>query len=155
MFCLSRAAYVLWLFGYPEQAVKRSQEALALAQELAHSNTLAAALSFASWFYQLCREGQRAKERAEAAITLSTEQGLPFWLAQGSHAAAGCWPNRDKERKGLRRYARGWPPTGLREQRYSGAFSLLSLLAEVYGKVGQTEEGLSVLAEALDGYEQT
>lgn len=29
--------------------------------------------------YQNRREGQAAQERAEAAITLSTEQGFPFW----------------------------------------------------------------------------
>ena len=34
--CLALAALALWCLGYPAQAVQRSQEALALAQALAH-----------------------------------------------------------------------------------------------------------------------
>jgi class 3 adenylate cyclase/DNA-binding winged helix-turn-helix (wHTH) protein/tetratricopeptide (TPR) repeat protein len=34
--CLSYAALALWPLGYPDQALQRSQEALALAQQLAH-----------------------------------------------------------------------------------------------------------------------
>ena len=34
MVCLSQAAYVLWLLGYPDQALKRSHEALTLARDL-------------------------------------------------------------------------------------------------------------------------
>jgi predicted ATPase len=36
MWCLAFAAWALWSLGYPAQAVRRSQEALAQAQELAH-----------------------------------------------------------------------------------------------------------------------
>ena len=41
--CLAVTANVLWCLGYPAQAIQRSQEALALAQELAHPYSLAAA----------------------------------------------------------------------------------------------------------------
>ena len=41
--CLGLAANALWCLGYPAQAVQRSQEALALAQELDHPYSLAAA----------------------------------------------------------------------------------------------------------------
>ena len=39
--CLSYAAWALWLLGYPDQARRRSAEALTLAQELSHSPSLA------------------------------------------------------------------------------------------------------------------
>ena len=42
--CLSYAAWTLWFLGYPDQALKRSQEALALAEELSHPFSLAFAL---------------------------------------------------------------------------------------------------------------
>jgi predicted ATPase len=150
VFCLSRAAYILWLFGYPEQAVKRSQEALTLAHELAHSNTLAAALVFASWFYQLCRDGQRAKERAEAAIALATEQGLPFWLAAGESCRGWLLAEQGQAEEGIMRIRQG-----LAAYRATGAevhWCIQSpvALAEVCVKVGRTEEGLSVLAEAMN-----
>ena len=42
--CLAVATNALWCLGYPAQAVRRSQEALALAQELAHPYSLVVAL---------------------------------------------------------------------------------------------------------------
>ena len=48
----------------------------------------------------------------------------------------------------MHRYARVWLPSRLQGQRLSRPY-FLALLAEAYGKAGQTEEGLSVLAEAL------
>jgi predicted ATPase len=150
VFCLAYAAFVLWMFGYPEQAVKRHREALALAHELAHSNTLAAALAFASWFYQLCREGQKAKERAEAAITLSTEQGLPFWLAAGESCRGWPLAEQGQAEAGIAQIRRGlaaYRATG--GEVHARTHSLVAL-AEVCLKVGRTEEGLSALAEAVD-----
>ena len=42
--CQSYACLALWFLGYPDQALKRSQEALTLAQELSHPFSLAFAL---------------------------------------------------------------------------------------------------------------
>ena len=47
--CLAYAALTLWCLGYPAQAVQRSQEALALAQALAHPFSLALAPALAAW----------------------------------------------------------------------------------------------------------
>jgi hypothetical protein len=66
----------LWHLGYPDQALKRSHEALTLAQELSHPFSLAFALVTDAWLRQLRRERQAAQERAEAVMTLSTEQGF-------------------------------------------------------------------------------
>ena len=40
----SVGAMALWVLGYPDQALRRSEEALTLAQELAHPFTLGLAL---------------------------------------------------------------------------------------------------------------
>lgn len=83
--CLSLAAGALWSLGYPEQALKRIHEALTLARELSHPLSLAFALTFgAARIHQFCREEQAVQERAEAAITLSTDQGFPYWVAFGT-----------------------------------------------------------------------
>ena len=80
-------------------------------------------------------------------MTLSTEQGFAFWLAVGLSFGAGRWLNRGKEKKALHRCARlaAYRATGAELSRPY----FLALLAEMYGKAGQTEEGLTVLAEAL------
>src|SRR5262249_46342118 len=82
--CLSFWALALWHFGYAEQALTKSHAALTLAQDLAHPSSLAFALNFAARLHQFRREGWAAQERAEAAITISTQQGFPLWLAYGT-----------------------------------------------------------------------
>src|SRR5262249_54296414 len=72
---LSYAAWTLWLLGYPDQALQRSQEAVALAEGLSHPFSLAWALGSAAEVHLFRREGQVARKRAEAVIILSTEQG--------------------------------------------------------------------------------
>ncbi len=125
--CLSYTALVLWHLGYPEQALKRVHEALSLAQELSHPFSLALALGFAPILHQFRREGQAVQDRAEAAIALSTEQGFPFWVAEGT-------------------IFRGW---ALAEQGH-GAESL-SQIREALAPAGHGGRGLSVAASCLIG----
>jgi predicted ATPase len=152
--CRSYAAFALWFLGYPAQALKRSQEALTLAQELSYPFSLAFALSFAAMLHQYRREGQAAQERAEAAITLSTEQGFPFWLAPGTILRGRALAEQGRGEEGIEQIRQGmdaWRATGaeLRRTYY------LALLAEAYGKAGQTEDGLAALAEALAQADKT
>ena len=79
--CRSHAAWTLWCLGYPDQGLARNDEAVTLAQQSAHPFSLAFALSHAALFHQLRREARATQERAEAAISLATEQGFPFWMA--------------------------------------------------------------------------
>jgi TOMM system kinase/cyclase fusion protein len=152
--CLSYAACALWSLGYPEQALKRSQEALTLAQELSHPFSLAFALSWATMLHQYRREWQATQERAEAAITLSTDQGIPYFLAQATILRGWTLAEQGQGEEGIAQIRQGmdaWRATGaeLRRPYY------LALLAETYGKVGQAEEGLTALAEALTVADKT
>src|SRR5260370_23348460 len=84
VFFLAYMTRPLWLLGYPDQALQRSQEALTLAQELAHPFSLAYALNFAAWVHQFRREGEATQARAEVTIALAREQGFSLWLAAGT-----------------------------------------------------------------------
>ena len=75
-------AMVLWLLGYPEQAMERIHEHLTLARELATPFTLASALVWTAWLHQCRREGPLAQERAEACMTLATEHGFATRLSE-------------------------------------------------------------------------
>jgi tetratricopeptide (TPR) repeat protein len=46
LWCLSYVAFALWILGYPDQALRRSHEALSLAQEAPHPPSLAAVLAY-------------------------------------------------------------------------------------------------------------
>jgi predicted ATPase/DNA-binding winged helix-turn-helix (wHTH) protein len=146
--CLGVAAQALWCLGYPEQAVQRSQEALALAQELAHPYSLAAAQHWATSLHYRRREALAVQVQAEALLALATAQQFPVWVGHGT-----CW-------HGWVRAMQGEDVAGLAHIRQGMAAVLatgqalfwplhLVLLAETAGHVGQVEHGLRLLAEAL------
>ena len=74
--CLAGAAWVLWVLGYPDQALQRSQDALTLAQDVSHPFSLGFAMNHAAMLHQYRREVQTTQARAEAVIALSSAQGF-------------------------------------------------------------------------------
>jgi class 3 adenylate cyclase/predicted ATPase len=152
--CLNDMAWVLWLLGYPDQALRRAQEALVMAQEMAHPMTLAEALSYLAWFHQNLRERQTAEERAAALVTLCTEQGFPLWQAEGTIVRGWALTEQGREEEGVTQIRQG-----LADYRATGAElklpDCLALLAAVYKNRGQAEEGLKVVIEALARVEKT
>jgi predicted ATPase len=147
-------AQVLWFLGYPDQALKRSQEGLTLAQELSHPFSLARALFFKAWLHQVRREGRAAQELAEAALILATEHGFTFRVALGTIMRGWALAEQGQTEEGIMQMREG-----LAAYRATGAelarSHFLALLAEMHGKVGQAEEGLILLAEALDVVHRT
>jgi tetratricopeptide (TPR) repeat protein len=79
--CLSHGAWTLWQLGYPEQALKRGNEALALAQALSNPFDLAFAQGFLRALHQFRREARAAQENAEDEIALCAEHGFSQLLA--------------------------------------------------------------------------
>jgi predicted ATPase len=152
--CRAFAARALWVLGYPGQALQRSEEALEWAQELAHPFSLAFALSYAAYVHRFRREGALTQARAEATITLATEQGFPFWMAVGAMQYGWALAHQGQARAGIEQIHQGmtaWRATGTAlAQSY-----WLALLTEAYSAGGQAEAGLTVLAEALTHVDNT
>src|SRR4029453_122904 len=142
------AVWGRWPLGYPDQALKRGQEAIGLAQELSHPHSLVFALNFTATAHRLRREGRAAQERAEAVIALATEQGLPDWVAWGTTQRGWALAEQGQLEEGIAQLQKG-----LAASRATGGellrLWLLAPLAEAYGKKGQPEEGLRVVAEAI------
>jgi class 3 adenylate cyclase/tetratricopeptide (TPR) repeat protein len=91
---LSFTALALWVLGYPDQALKKSQETLALARALGHPFSLGQALVWTAWFHQLREDEHGALTVAEAAIRLSTEQGFQYGWRWPRSSVAGGWSGR-------------------------------------------------------------
>src|SRR6185369_3592203 len=100
-------AWILWYLGYPDQGLKRSHEAVALAAGLSHPFSLVFALGFAAFFHLFRREGQLAQERAEAVMTLSTEQGFPFYLAWGTILRGSALAEQGRVEEGMAQMQQG------------------------------------------------
>jgi predicted ATPase len=151
---LSFLALVLWVLGYPDQALQRSQEALVFAHDLSHPSSLAQALIWTAWFHLYRWEGQIAQDRAEAAIALSTDQGFPQWLAMAIVFRGKALAEQGQEEAGIAQICQGLATQqaigmGVTRPYY------LALLAEAYGQTGQGEEGLAALTEALTRVDKT
>src|SRR5882724_1275770 len=140
--------WVLWVLGYPAQALQRSHEALTLAREQAHPFTLALTLVTAAILQHLCREGAAALEHVQASVVLATEHGFPYLRAVGTVLQGWELARVGQVAEGIVQMREG-----LAELRAMGSEVLrpylLALLAEVCGSSGQIEAGLGVLEEAL------
>jgi predicted ATPase len=146
--CGGFAAWALGVLGYPDQARQRSYDTYTLAQELAHPFSLAYALDFVARIHQLRREGQLTQQWAEALLMLAREQGFTQRLATGTILLGWALTAQGQKAEGVDQVRQG-----LAAFRATGAELArpyyLALLAEAYAKVGQQEDGLSLLAEAL------
>jgi predicted ATPase len=145
---LSVMSWALWALGYPEQALKRSHKAIALAQELSHLPSLVLAQAYAGLLCAFRRDWQMAQELAEACIRLSTEHGFPYWLSGGLFCHGWALAEQGQAEEGIAQVI-----DGIAGNRTTGAEALvvlqLAALTEAYRNAGQTEEGLSSLVDAL------
>ncbi len=136
MHCRNFAALILWLLGYPDQALKKTYEALTLAKELSHPYSLVFALGFAAWLHLLRREGQATQERAEACITLSTEQQFPHWLAWGTILQGWALAEQGQGEEGIALIHQGLAASRAIGIELRGWY--VALLAEAYGVTVQS-----------------
>ncbi|MGE4095847.1 MAG: adenylate/guanylate cyclase domain-containing protein [Candidatus Binatia bacterium] len=147
-------AWALWLLGYPDQALQRSQEALSLARTLDHPFSLALAQMFVPVLHQFRQEVERTQERAEEGIALATERGFTTTLSWKIVLRGWALSEQGEREEGISQLRQGmnaWRATGAEV----GRTHFLALLAAAYGKAAQTKEGLTVLAEAFAHVEKT
>jgi predicted ATPase len=146
--CHIYTAWTLWYLGSPDQGLARSHEAVTLARQIAHPYSLSFALSMAAIFHQFRREVRATQELAEATISLAKEQGFPLWMAFGSIMRGWALVHQGQAQEGIAQIEQGliaWRATGAE----LGRPVLLTLLAEAYGTMEQTEAGLYRLKGAL------
>jgi TOMM system kinase/cyclase fusion protein len=146
--CLSRLALVLWYLGYPDQALRRSQEALTLTKELSHRFSQAYVLLWIAWLYNHRLEVEETQERANAATAFSTEQGFPYWSPQGMILQGWALAEQGRLAEGMAQMRQGLDDLRTTGTEVTRAYSL-GLLADAHRKVGQVQEGLALVAEAL------
>jgi predicted ATPase len=147
--CPSIEALVSWISGYPDQALRKTRETLALARERSHPFSIGYAMFFVAWAHLLCGVAATSQELAERVIALSTEQGIPAWLTLATAMNGGALVAQGRAQEGIRQINEG-----LDASRNVGSVIVqscwLGLLAEGHLAAGEADQGLTVLAEALD-----
>jgi tetratricopeptide (TPR) repeat protein len=141
-------AWVMWLLGYPDQALTRSHELLTAAQELQHAFSLARALNDVMTLYKLRGEAAATQKWAEAALAIVTEQGFGQYVGTVTFARGWALAAQGRHEDGIAQMHQG-----LAARRAIGARLTLAefstRLGEAYGRIGQAAEGLRLLGEAL------
>lgn len=152
--CLVRSAWTLWCLGYPQQALERGEQGIALAERVAHPFSLAFALTFGAMVYLLRSEPEPARATAEAAIAVSAEHGYP--LFHGMSAIIQGWAMTEQGRlaDGIAQMRQGvttYRATGAE----LGVPYYLAQLATFCARTGQIDEAVALDREALAILAQT
>jgi predicted ATPase len=145
---------VFLCLGYPDQALARSNAAIADARSLSHPPSFAVSLALSTELLSLVGDNAALDERAGELVAVATEQGFPHW-----HSLGAIYRGYAKVKNGdvadgmllLRNGARAYRATGAE----LGLPFYLHLVATACEAAGQVEEGLAQLDEALLIVERT
>jgi tetratricopeptide (TPR) repeat protein len=140
-------AHGLWLLGDERGAIACADEGIALARRLDHKYSETLALAYAALLHQLRRDAARVLACAEPVVANCTRYGFAYY---------GDWAQI------LIGWARGQehPDQGIaiiesaverldRQRAQARRPYYMSLLAEIYGRLGDAERSRSILAMAI------
>ena len=148
------AAWCSWLLGYPDQALRLGEEALAISERTQHGFSRSRGRYWNSTLHAYRREWPIVEERAAAAIASAQEHGLAMVVAVGrimQGAARAMLDPRDESVAEIRDALAAYRATGARTQ---STYHLI-LLAQALAACGRYGEGLSALREAASLGEET
>src|SRR5713101_7983950 len=151
--CLSLITPCLWHLGYPDQALGRINEALALAQGLSHPHSLAFAELWVGAVHLYRREAGAAQETAEALIAFLTEHRMTAFLPWATGLRGSAMAAQGRHEEGIVQIKEGLAgirATGTEMSRPT----YLCWLAEACMDAGRLDDGLNALTEALAAADQ-
>jgi len=147
---LSRSSWVLWLLGFPDRAVARSEATLELARRLGHTHSLGMALGFAAMLYQFRRQPGGVEPLAREAEALCLEHGPPQFVFLGQFLRGWVVAQDGNTQAGL-----GQMRNAFGEYRRMGlALDLewyLATMADIHRVRGESEPGMRLLSDAQAG----
>jgi predicted ATPase len=144
----------LFCLGFPDQALAQSSAAIAEARRLAHPPSLTLSSAVSTRLLSLVGDNTVLGERVDQLVALATEQGFPFWRAQGTIYRGWVKVNNGDVAEGISLLR-----SGLISYRATGAEVLMphytALLAGSCEIAGQVEEALTLLDDALQIVQRT
>jgi predicted ATPase len=148
--CYTTSAFVLWLLGYPDRALHRADEAVALATQLEHPFTLAYALFHSGFLHLWRREPQRVRDRAVGVLQVVEDHDFQIWRAVGTCLLGAADAGMGRTEEGLAQIRQGMDLyQGLKTPPIFWPL-LLSVQAGAHARAGDAAEGLTLIDEALE-----
>jgi predicted ATPase len=146
---LAYAAINAWMLGYPDRARDHYTRAIKLASEIDHAYSLTRARNWAAWTSVFLREPDNVLEHAQAAIRLAEKHNFPLFQAIGTCHCGWALAQRGEKEEAIRMMEQGLADAVVAWGSALGAPPFLALLAEMYGRFGQPNEGLETLKNAF------
>jgi predicted ATPase len=146
--CRYYSASLLWLQGYPDQAVGRAREAVALAKRLSHVLSLVLAERSLSEVFLCRREPGEARRLIAEWEATSTDQAIPLLHTQARFQRGWALLEEGQADQGVIEMREG-----IAAIRATGAAMglqhFLCILAQGYAACDMFSEGMAVIDEAL------
>ena len=149
--CLAYAARTLWILGYPDRAVARSDQAIAVARATAHAASVVEATTWRAEIALFRREVEDVKQHAAAALALATEHALPFWTSKTIIMLGWALSEEGHSTDGVARIREGLAALETTGDKLFRPY-YLALLAQALGTAGRPDEGLDRLDEAIESH---
>jgi predicted ATPase len=145
VFALFHLSWTLWFLGFPDQAMRRSHEAVERARELRQPFSEAAALLFRVYLRQVRREVEETLAVARETVRLA--ESYPFWLAAARIVEGWAVAMTGRGEEGTRLMREGieaWKAT----QTGAATTYYYVLLAEALAVEGRFDAARQALADA-------
>ena len=148
--CFTTSAFILWMLGYPDRALQRANDAVALATELEHPFTVAYALFHSGFLHLWRREAELVRDRAVGVLHIVEDHDFQIWRAVGTCLLGAANTGMGRCEEGLAQIHQGI-------DLYQGLKSppvfwplLLFVQAGAHAQAGRAADGLALIDEALE-----
>jgi class 3 adenylate cyclase/predicted ATPase len=147
--CLCYSAWALWELGYPDEAMKRANEVIALSHALGHKFSIGQAYGICAGVHFFRGENELALMRAGQAVEICEVHGFSVWLAHAKMLRGRMVAELGRVDDGIEEMLQAysmWTKTGAVVTRPF----YLAMLAEGYALAGRVTNGLAALDNARE-----
>jgi predicted ATPase len=140
--------HALWFRGYPEQAVRKDDEAVRIARELGQAHSLTLALIFSGALRVNRGEPAKAIPLCDEAIAISREQHLAQWIGSGMVTRGIALAQLGRAEEGIAAMFEGFAAFQASGARIAGRYFLANL-ADAHRRAGRPQDGLAFMDGTL------
>jgi DNA-binding SARP family transcriptional activator len=140
-------AHTLWLLGDERAALSHVEQGVALAGRLDHAYSQALALAYAGMLHQLRRQPDHVLECAEAGLALCERYGFAYY-GDWAHVLIGWARGLERPGEGIAIIESALDRLDTHRAQARRPY-YLSLLAEVYGRLGDRGRAASIVDTAI------
>jgi len=140
-------SHTLWLLGEDAAAVAHADEAVALSRRLDHMYSQSLALAYAALLHQMRRDADRVLDCAEGVVAFCKRYGFAYY-GDWADVLIGWARGQTRPADGVAIIEAALARLDLVRAQARRPY-YLSLLAEMYGRLGNTERAAAILDNAI------